>query len=59
MFLFFIYSFGQLVLTSYFVLHRYGLGGAVISNDLERCDRVSKVRLDLYLNEQRNHWVPK
>jgi hypothetical protein len=27
------------------VLYSYGLGAAVISNDLERCERVTKVRL--------------
>ena len=26
------------------IFHSYGLAGAVISNDLERCERVSKVR---------------
>jgi len=30
--------------------HSYGLGAAVISNDLERCDRVTKVRHELTSN---------
>ena len=29
----------------FFLTSSYGLGAAVISNDLERCDRVSKVRV--------------
>ena len=66
---YFLYSFGQLVWFGIFlfwvfwhlilIFHRYGLGAAVISNDLERCDRVSKVRLDLCLKELRNHLNPK
>ena len=53
------FDLGDFVLTSYGVFHSYGLGAAVISNDLERCDRISKVRLGLYLKEQRNHRAQK
>lgn len=35
------------------MFHRYGLGAAVLSNDLERCDRVSKVR---HIVNQRAFW---
>lgn len=34
-------------LTSLFFLHRYGLAGAILSKDRDRCSRVVKVYLNL------------
>jgi len=31
------------------IFHSYGLGSAVMSNDSERCERLSKVRLIQYI----------
>ena len=33
-----------------FIFHSYGLGAAVISKDLERCERLTKVKTIAFLN---------